>query len=88
MASSPATRGSRKGADADGLARSGGYTPLNQSISRVVINLFTLTQEFEYLEQSLRCFELLSMDGRLATVPEVEGHVLISQGWDVLAICQ
>jgi hypothetical protein len=31
--------------DAGGLARSGGYTPLNQSISRVVINLFTLTQE-------------------------------------------
>jgi hypothetical protein len=31
--------------DADGLARSGGYTPLNQSISRVVNNLLTLTQE-------------------------------------------
>jgi len=31
--------------DAGGPARSGGYTPLNQSISRVVINLFTLTQE-------------------------------------------
>jgi hypothetical protein len=31
--------------DVGGLARSGGYTPLNQSISRVVINLFTLTQE-------------------------------------------
>jgi hypothetical protein len=26
--------------DADGLVRSGGYTPLNQSISRVVKNLF------------------------------------------------
>ena len=42
----PATRGSefrRKagfGFDAGGLARSGGYTPLNQSISRVVKNLF------------------------------------------------
>ncbi len=88
MASSTATRGLRKGADAGGLARSGGYTPLNQSISRVVINLYTLTQEFKYLEQSLRCFELLSMDGRLATVPEVEGAIRVSQDWDVLAICQ
>jgi hypothetical protein len=68
--------------DAGGLARSGGYTPLNQSISRVVINLFTLTHSpafpgwatKSFYEQSLKCFELLSMDERLATVSEVEGQ--------------
>ena len=81
MASRSAARGAefrRKAGfrtDAHGLARSGPYTGLNQSISRVVKTYYLLLPNSYLLEQSLKCFELLSMDERLATVSEVEGRV-------------
>ena len=74
-------------ADAGGLVRSGAIRPAESKHLSCRDKSIILLPKSQFLELSLRCFELLSMDERLATVSEVEGRGGISQGFAAYAIC-